>query len=97
MATQTDSENKSVGIAKLIMTIVTIGIVILLFTVPLWKSNVAQTGGVSKFFGVLFFVIAFGAIAFEKWVRNRFSETLFYVVWFFSLAFGLLLSMAGGL
>lgn len=97
MATQTESENKSVGIAKIVMAIVTVIIVILLFTVPLWKSNVAQTSGISKFFGVLFFIIAFGAIAVEKWVRNRFSETAFYVVWFFSLAFGLLLSMAGGL
>lgn len=97
MATQTESENKFVGRAKIAMVIATIIIIVCLFTVPLWKSNVAQTGGLSKFFGGFFFVIAFLAILEEKFVRNRYSETVFYVGWLLSIGAGLFLSMGGGL
>lgn len=97
MANETQSENKSVGRAKIAMAIVTIAIIIGLFTVHLWKSNVAQTGGVSKVLGALSFIVALGCIALEKWVRNRFSETVFFVGWALSIVLGLFLTMGGGL
>lgn len=97
MATQTQSENKSVGIAKIVMLILTIGIIICLFTVPLWKSNVSHTAVISKVFGIASFIVAFGTIAVESWVRNRYSETAFFIAWIVSIIAGLLLMMNGGL
>jgi fatty-acid desaturase len=97
MPTEQQSENKMTAKIKIGMTLATIVLIILLFTVSLWRSNMAATSTVSKVVGFILFAVAFGSIAIEKKIRNALPEAAFYIVWFVSLILALLLCMGGGL
>lgn len=97
MPTQLQTENKNIKKAQIVMVILTIILIVCLFTVDQWKLNLSKTTTISKGFGYFFFAMALGWIAVEKFLRHRFNETVWYIGWVVSIILGLLLCMGGNL
>lgn len=91
------AENKTTKYMKIGMTVATVILIVLLFTVPLLKKEASQTGGFFKVLSVIGFIVAFGAIATENYFRNSIPEYTFYFVWFIGMGLGFFLAICGGI
>lgn len=91
------AENKTTTYFKIAMTVVTIGLIILLCTVPLLRKEAGHTGWGLKVLSVASFVAAFLAIALEKKYRNSVPENRFYIVWFIGVGVGFFFAICGGI
>ena len=91
------ADQKMVKGFKIGFVLATIAGMILLATVPLLKTEAAQTGTGLKALSWFCFVGCFGVLILENWITNTSSNSWrFGVLWFVFFGLAMLLRIVGG-